>query len=137
MADAVDLATKVASALKLTAVCLEIIEVVLAELFNEAPGCQRILRLKLIISETAELARALQQCDEVETLDALADLLYVVHGAALTFDLPLDAAFWEVHTSNMTKGQRAAAHAPGTDKGKGAAYTAPNLKRVLDQYRSR
>jgi len=134
-ADAADLAAKVAFALKSSAVCLEIMEVALAELFNDSPNCQRILRLKLIVSETAELARALQERDEVETLDALADLLYVVRGAALTFDLPLDAAFWEVHTSNMTKGPRAAAHAPGTDKGKGAAYVAPNLQRVLDQHR--
>jgi len=35
--------------------------------------------------------------------DAIADLLYVVYGAALTFGIPTAEVFAEVHRSNMTK----------------------------------
>jgi predicted HAD superfamily Cof-like phosphohydrolase len=39
----------------------------------------------------------------VDALDALADIAYVTHGAAIEWGLPLDAAIVEVHRSNMTK----------------------------------
>jgi predicted HAD superfamily Cof-like phosphohydrolase len=33
----------------------------------------------------------------------LADLLYIVYGTAVTFGLPLEEVFTEVHRSNMSK----------------------------------
>ena len=36
-------------------------------------------------------------------LKELADLRYVLEGAAVSFGLPIDAAFTEVHRSNMSK----------------------------------
>ena len=36
-------------------------------------------------------------------LKELADLRYVLEGAAVSFGLPIDAAFAEVHRSNMSK----------------------------------
>lgn len=39
----------------------------------------------------------------VEAADALADIKYVVEGAALTWGIPLDEVFDEVHRSNMSK----------------------------------
>ena len=40
---------------------------------------------------------------KVEILDALADLLYVVYGTAITFNMDIDEAMRRVHASNMTK----------------------------------
>lgn len=63
------------------------------------------LRLNLIEEELSELKAALAKRDAVATLDALVDLQYVLDGAflALGFHHVKDAAFAEVHRSNMTK----------------------------------
>lgn len=61
------------------------------------------LREKLIEEEFIELKDAVVAKDMVAVADALADLLYVVYGAGVTFGLPLDEIFREVHRSNMTK----------------------------------
>ncbi len=63
------------------------------------------LRINLIAEELDELKDALKQGDIVETLDALIDLQYVLDGAFLSFGLQhvKEAAFEEVHNSNMSK----------------------------------
>ena len=70
----------------------------------ELPGVEVTdLRWRLIDEENAEL---LEAPTVVEALDAIADLLYVVHGAALAYGFTgeqVDAAFAEVHRSNMSK----------------------------------
>jgi phosphoribosyl-ATP pyrophosphohydrolase len=103
----------------------------LLQLFREN-GDLRYYRLHLITEETAELAEALREMNEEETLDALADLLYVVLGTAVTFDLPIEAAFDEVHRSNMTKSPdyRKKRFTKDTDA-KGDSYEPPNLQSVL------
>lgn len=45
------------------------------------------LRYRLIEEETQELLDAVKDCDIVETLDALADIMYVIQGAILTFGI--------------------------------------------------
>jgi len=63
----------------------------------------RYLRKKLIDEEANELYVA---TSNVEALDAIADLLYVVLGAAIACGFSkeqVDKAFDEVHRSNMTK----------------------------------
>jgi len=60
-------------------------------------------RRDLIAEEADELLNA---ADLRDALDAIADLLYVVHGAAVTLGFSpetVDAAFAEVHRSNMSK----------------------------------
>lgn len=98
---------------------------------NLGPTTLALSRLHLIQEETAELAAALSTGDAIETLDALADLQYVVLGTAVAFGLPLPEAVEEVHRSNMTKdtidGRR---YHPR--KGKG--YSPPNLKLILEAY---
>lgn len=64
---------------------------------------QRALRAHLILEECGELLRAMQHGNLVETLDGMADLIYVVCGTAAQFGLPLSEAFRRVHESNMTK----------------------------------
>lgn len=63
----------------------------------------RMFRYSLIIEEAGEL---LNSKDQVEYLDAICDLLYVVYGAALAAGMNshlVDEAFLEVHRSNMSK----------------------------------
>ena len=85
---------------------------------------ERVLRMNLIQEEVNELGEALdlywykesdgtitwdtfwhdeRNVNTVEVADALADIDYVVQGAALTFGIPHDAVFDEVHRSNMAK----------------------------------
>jgi predicted HAD superfamily Cof-like phosphohydrolase len=63
------------------------------------------LRINLLQEELDELKEALDNNDYVETLDALIDLQYVLDGAFLSFGMQneKDAAFNEVHRSNMSK----------------------------------
>lgn len=63
------------------------------------------LRVRLLREELDELEKALEAGDEVEVLDALTDLQYVLDGAYLSlgFHAFKASAFAEVHRSNMTK----------------------------------
>jgi predicted HAD superfamily Cof-like phosphohydrolase len=67
------------------------------------PEARRQLRVNLINEEAKEFEEASRNGDLIEAADALADLLYVIQGAALEWGIPLDAVFREVHRSNMTK----------------------------------
>jgi predicted HAD superfamily Cof-like phosphohydrolase len=69
----------------------------------DVPSDVREIRCALIEEEAAEFREALEADDLVEVADAVADLLYVVYGAAVTFGIPIDEVFAEVHRSNMTK----------------------------------
>lgn len=62
-----------------------------------------ILRVDLINEEAAEFESATRDENLVEIADALADLLYVVFGAALVYGIPIEDVFTEVHRSNMSK----------------------------------
>lgn len=92
----------------------------------------RALRVHLILEEVGEFIQAVRLCNQVEMLDALCDILYVVIGTALTFDLPLQEGFNEVHNSNMTKQP---SNEPRVSD-KGNTYRAPDLQRVLNLYRN-
>lgn len=61
------------------------------------------LRSNLIKEEAEEFDRAAKAKDLVGVADALADLLYVVYGAAVTYGIDMEPVFAEVHRSNMTK----------------------------------
>ena len=61
------------------------------------------LRYRLVDEEAQELS---ESTSAVEYLDAIGDLLYVVYGAALAAGFSphqVDAAFCEIHRSNMSK----------------------------------
>lgn len=61
------------------------------------------LRVDLLVEETGEFADASAKNDIVGIADALADIVYVAYGAAVTYGIDLDAALREVHRSNMSK----------------------------------
>jgi len=115
--------------------------------FHEAFDCARYetpalpdesleeLRIDLIAEEFDELLEALVEGDLVATADAIVDLLYVTYGAGVSFGLPVDELFAEVHRSNMSK-----LDADGTvirrHDGKvlkSNLYSPPNLKPILEE----
>ena len=69
----------------------------------DVPNKVKELRCALIEEEAAEFRAAVENGNIVGVADAIADLLYVVYGAALTFGIPVREVFAEVHRSNMTK----------------------------------
>ena len=60
-------------------------------------------RMNLIREEMKELEEAVSNSDLTETIDALTDLIYVIHGMGSCLGLNLDKAFDIVHKSNMSK----------------------------------
>lgn len=94
-----------------------------------------ILRLALIKEELGELKEAMLENDIVETADAIADILYVVYGAAVAFGIDIDEVFQEVHSSNMSKLDEDG-NAIFDEMGKvmkGPDYFRPNIAQVLLQ----
>lgn len=63
----------------------------------------RKLRERLIEEEYYEVLSASLSEDPVELAKELADLIYVIHGAALVWGISLDEVFEAVHNSNMSK----------------------------------
>jgi predicted HAD superfamily Cof-like phosphohydrolase len=61
------------------------------------------LRFALVEEEFNELAVAIKDHDFTEVVDALADMLYVLHGFGHTIGVDMDNAFSLVHDSNMSK----------------------------------
>jgi predicted HAD superfamily Cof-like phosphohydrolase len=64
---------------------------------------ERDLRKKLLAEEYSEYVVAEYHNDLVEVADALADMIYIVCGTAVSYGIPLDDIFEEVHASNMAK----------------------------------
>lgn len=62
-----------------------------------------MLRVALLEEEITEFTVATNARDIIELADALADIVYVTYGAALTYGIDLDAVVREVHRSNMSK----------------------------------
>lgn len=81
-------------------------------------------RVQLIAEEFKELIEALSVGDEIEVADALADLLYVVIGAGIAFNIPIAEVFNCVHASNMTK-------TVGGHKPKGENYCPPDIEGAI------
>lgn len=92
-----------------------------------------LLRLSLLEEEVKEYADALGEKDIVEIADALADIVYVAYGAALTHGIDLDAILAEVHRSNMSKlAEDGSVVRRGDGKVlKGPNYSPPDIASVL------
>jgi predicted HAD superfamily Cof-like phosphohydrolase len=105
-------------------------------IFKENPKLVE-LRLNLIREEVKELEDAVKNHDMVETVDALADILYVVYGAGDCFGIKLDEAYQTVHSSNMTKICISEEEAKETvewyKKNKADIYPTPTYKPTADE----
>lgn len=64
---------------------------------------ERTLRKTLLHEEMNEYFAAERIDDIVEIADALADIIYIACGTAVSYGIPLDKIFEEVHRSNMAK----------------------------------
>jgi predicted HAD superfamily Cof-like phosphohydrolase len=95
-----------------------------------------LVRVHLIAEEgVAEFALAIANRDIVKMADALGDLAYVLFGAAVTYGIPLEEVFDEIHRSNMTKAVRQEGDTRLRNKGHG--YRAPDIDGVLAQHMPR
>jgi len=91
-------------------------------------GDVHALRAHLLLEELGEFLCAQT---EVEALDGLTDLLYVLLGTAVTYNWPLSAAFAEVHRSNMSKVRQEDDDLGNRVRDKGPAFQPPQLAEVL------
>jgi len=64
---------------------------------------ERTLRMKLLAEEMYEYTVAENENDLTEIADALADIIYIACGTAVSYGIPLDKVYAEVHRSNMAK----------------------------------
>lgn len=121
--------------LRVTAIRLEGLSESAAKVYKEGGKVdERLMRMRLMLEELGELAQSLLVRDEVSALDAIADLVYVAVGTAVTYDLPVARAFDEVHRSNMSK-DNIVVH-ESEIKGKGINYFAPDMVRVIKEHRN-
>lgn len=67
------------------------------------PAKDREMACALIEEEAAEFRAAVNASDLVEIADAVADLIWVVLEAGITFGIPIEEVFAEVRRSNLTK----------------------------------
>lgn len=90
------------------------------------------LRVRLIEEECDELAVAFIENNIVDTADAIADLLYVVLGAAVACGIDIEPVFTEVHRSNMTKFKDGYLRDDGKWI-KGPSYDPARIRPILEQ----
>lgn len=97
----------------------------------------RLMRAHLILEELSEFLDAMASGDKLKMLDGMADLLYVLAGTGVAFDMPLAEAFEEVHRSNMTKEVGAGGDKDVRCRKKGNSYQPPNLSMVISRHEAR
>jgi len=93
---------------------------------------ERELRVKLLREEFREYLDGESFNDLVEVADALADIIYIACGTAVSYGIPLDDVFAEVHRSNMAKlvdGKVIRREDGKIQKPEG--WTAPDIKKIL------
>ena len=98
-------------------------------------GAERCLRTRLLQEEFEEYLFAEGQSDLVEIADALADIIYIACGTAVSYGIPLDEIFEEVHASNMAKlvDGKVIRRADGKIQ-KPEGWQPPNISAILQKY---
>lgn len=71
--------------------------------FGHVPPHTRKLRVDLLIEECTEYLQAECDHDIVQIADALADMVYIICGTALSYGIPLHMVWDTIHASNMRK----------------------------------
>ena len=64
---------------------------------------ERSLRMDLLMEEVKEYLEGEEKNDLENVAKELADIIYIVCGTAVSYGIPLDKVFDEVHRSNMDK----------------------------------
>mgnify|MGYP005850742217 CR=1 FL=1 len=94
----------------------------------------RKLRKDLLKEEYQEYVNGEKNNNIVEIADALADMVYIIAGTAITYGIPLTEVFNEVHESNMSKLDENGKPIYREDGKimKGPNYFEPRIKEILD-----
>ena len=94
---------------------------------------ERKLRVKLLREEFTEYLDGESFNDLVEVADALADIIYIACGTAVSYGIPLDDVFESVHASNMAKlvDGKVIRRADGKVQ-KPEGWQPPDIKRILN-----
>lgn len=102
---------------------------------TEIPEQVKTLRIKLIEEEWMELNKGIIEGNLEEIADGGADLIYVIVGTMISYGIPIDRIFREVHRSNMTKTAVKATDGEkyGTKTPKGPNYKAPDIAGILHE----
>jgi predicted HAD superfamily Cof-like phosphohydrolase len=95
------------------------------------------LRIALLEEEVGEFAEAVAAADLAAIADALADIVYVAYGTAVTYGIDLDMVLGEVHRSNMSKLGKDGQPLIREDGKviKSDQYVPPDIARVLERQR--
>lgn len=98
-----------------------------------------MLRERLIEEETREVIDASWKGDLTNLAKELADLIYVIHGMALVYGIPLDEVFEAVHNSNMSKLDENGKPVYREDGKvlKSDNYEPPNIQEIIDRASNR
>jgi len=89
-------------------------------------------RTHLILEEFAEMIVAFNKNDKIKCADGLGDLLYVVLGFAVVYNLPVKQILKAICESNLTKKKRTKNNLRMRDKGK--KFKPANIKQILENY---
>ena len=103
---------------------------------NEINEDQYDLYLNLIKEEVAELQAAVDQCDPIEQLDALIDILVVTIGAIHSMGADAEGAWQEVMATNFAKIDRVTGRVRKREDGKvlkPTGWTAPDLRKYVNR----
>ena len=103
---------------------------------NEINEDQYDLYLNLIKEEVAELQAAVDQCDPIEQLDALIDILVVTIGAIHSMGADAEGAWKEVLRTNFAKIDSETGKVRKREDGKvlkPVGWTPPNLMPFLEK----
>lgn len=101
----------------------------------DIPASVLNLRIDLIAEEADELFAGLEKRSLVDIADGAADLIYVIVGTCVSFGIPIERVFREVHNSNMTKTPVKAENGNkyGTKTPKGPDYIPPDIKGIINR----
>ena len=98
---------------------------------------ERKLRRDLLEEEYKEYIHGEETHDLVEIADALGDMLYIIYGTAVSYGLPINEIFQEIHDSNMSKLDEHGKPIYREDGKilKGPNYFKPNLAKIIENHR--
>lgn len=96
---------------------------------------ERDLRKRLLEEEYNEYLEGENNNDIIEIADALGDMLYIIYGTAVSYGLPINEIFNEIHASNMSKLDENGNPIFREDGKilKGKNYFKPDLKSIIER----
>lgn len=94
----------------------------------------RQLALDILVEEVEELKQAVKDIDDVELMDAAADIMFTLFGLVAKSGMSgaLEQVFSEVVASNLSKFQGEREQLPNGKLGKGSEYQPPQIKKILE-----